>query len=52
METIILIFMMTGWVTLFFVIGCALESAKKKLRRKRSSISTKTVPFILKNDKI
>lgn len=41
METIILIFMMTGWITLFFVTGCALESAKRKLRRKRTDISAK-----------
>lgn len=41
METLILIFMMTGWVTLFFAAGCALESATRKLRRKRSVTSTK-----------
>ncbi len=35
MEALILIVTMTGWITLLFVAGCALESAAKKLRGKR-----------------
>lgn len=37
MEALILIVTMTGWLTLLFVAGCALENAAKKLRGKRFS---------------
>lgn len=35
MEALVLIVTMAGWITLLFVVGCALESAAKKLRDRR-----------------
>lgn len=36
MEVFILVIMLTGWLTLLFAAGCALETAAKVLKEKLS----------------
>lgn len=43
MEVFILVMMLTGWLTLLFAAGCALETAAKILKEKLSGAGNEAV---------